>query len=170
MRPDYEGTRAGPYLAGHCSLHWIGRVYSKLKSFFGREKVIVVAQLRETLQWLRAASVDEESARRLAGRGSFLPMLRLDRADLVTCELRQQLAEVQESCQDLLADGGAHYDGQEVNPATVLRALCGEGHPSIPRSGVRSVLLLLVSHGHAHPAGHGTEHHEWYMHLSLGPS
>ena len=102
MRPDYEGTRPGPYLAGHCSLHWIGRVYSRLVRFFGRDKVIVIAQLQETLQWLREASKDEESAQRLAGRSALLPML------------QQQLSEVLESCADLIADGGAHYDGPEV--------------------------------------------------------
>ncbi|CAL1159526.1 unnamed protein product [Cladocopium goreaui] len=152
MRPDYEGTRPGPYLAGHCSLHWIGRVYSRLVRFFGRDKVIVIAQLQETLQWLREASKDEESAQRLAGRSALLPML------------QQQLSELLESCADLIADGGAHYDGPEVNPATVLEVLRGERPRSIS-SRVRSVLLLLVSHGHAHPAGPGTSHHEWYMHL-----
>ena len=57
--------------------------------------------------------------------------------------------------------------GCQVNPATVLEVLRGERPRSIP-SRVRSVLLLLVSHGHAHPAGPGTSHHEWYMHLMLG--
>lgn len=107
MRPDYEGTRPGPYLAGHCSLHWIGRVYSRLVRFFGRDKVVVVAQLHETLKWLREASKDEESAKKLAGRSALLPML------------RQQLAEVLESCADLIADGGAHYDGQEAGPSSI---------------------------------------------------
>ena len=55
---------------------------------------------------------------------------------------------------------------RQVNPATVLEVLRGERPRSIP-SRVRSVLLLLVSHGHAHPAGPGTSHHEWYMHLTL---
>ena len=62
----------------------------------------MVAQLQETLQWLDAASKDEASAERLAGRSSFLPML------------RQQHSEVLESCADLIADGGAHYDGEEA--------------------------------------------------------
>ena len=156
MRPDYEGTRPGPYLAGHCSLQWIGRVYSRLLPFFGQDRVIVVAQLKETLQWLTAASADEQAAQRLAGRASLLPML------------RKQLAEVQESCRDLIAHGGAHYDGEDVNPATVLQVLRGDAPPSkpcVPKHGVRSVLLIFVSHGHAHPAGPGSKHHEWYMHL-----
>ena len=38
MRPSYEGSRPGPYLAGHCSLQWIGRVYGRLVRFFGRHK------------------------------------------------------------------------------------------------------------------------------------
>ncbi len=110
MRPDYEGTRPGPYLAGHCSLQWIGRVYSRLVRFFGRDKVIVIAQLQETVRWLREASKDEEAAKRLAGRSALLPML------------RQQLSEVLESCADLMADGGAHYDGSEVGQ---LREMLG---------------------------------------------
>ena len=158
MRPDYQGTRPGPYLAGHCSLQWVGQVYSRLLPFFGKERVIVIAQLQETLQWLTEASRDAESAERLAGRASLLPML------------QQQLAETLESCRELLVNGGAHYDGQAVNPATVLRVLRGDASeapskPVVPRRGVKSLLLILISHGHAHPAGPETQHHEWYMHL-----
>eukprot|EP00931_Biecheleriopsis_adriatica_P076903 TRINITY_DN50564_c0_g1_i1.p1 TRINITY_DN50564_c0_g1~~TRINITY_DN50564_c0_g1_i1.p1 ORF type:complete len:457 (+),score=64.51 TRINITY_DN50564_c0_g1_i1:35-1372(+) len=156
MRPDFKGTRPGPYLAGHCSLQNIGRAYSMLVPFFGRSRVIVIAQLQETLQWLIAASSSEAQAEKLAGRSTLLAML------------RQQCSEIQESCAQLLADGGADYDGPEVNAATVLHVLSGKspaGKPAVPKEGVRSILLLMVSHGHAHPAGQGSKHHEWYMHL-----
>ena len=158
MRPDYRGTRPGPYLAGHCSLQWVGQVYSRLLPFFGRDRVLVVAQLRETLDWLTEASKDAEAAERLAGRASLLPML------------RQQLLETTESCRELLENGGADYDGSDVNPATILRVLRGDAgdagtKPVIPSRGVKSILLILISHGHAHPAGPTSKHHEWYMHL-----
>lgn len=157
MRPDYEGTRPGPYLAGHCSLQWVGQVYSRLLPFFGKDRVVVIAQLQETLQWLAEASRNAETAEKLAGRSSLLPML------------QQQLIETTESCRELLSNVGADYDGPDVNPATVLRVLRGDigdaPMPVVPKRGVKSLLLILISHGHAHPAGPDTKHHEWYMHL-----
>ncbi|OLP87174.1 Pentatricopeptide repeat-containing protein, chloroplastic [Symbiodinium microadriaticum] len=157
MRPDYEGTRPGPYLAGHCSLQWVGQVYSRLLPFFGKDRVVVIAQLQETLRWLAEASRNTETAEKLAGRSSLLPML------------QQQLIETTESCRQLLSNGGADYDGPDVNPATVLRVLRGDvgdaSVPVVPKRGVKSLLLILISHGHAHPAGPDTKHHEWYMHL-----
>jgi len=157
MRDSADGSRPGPYLAGHCSLHWMGITYDRLVKFFGRSRTIVVAQLAETLDWLRAAAADEHSAARMTGRPSLLPML------------RQKLADAEEVCAGLLADGGADYDGPEVNCATVLRVLRGEssenGARVVPQRGVRSVVLVMVSHGHAHRATPSARHHEWYMHF-----
>mmetsp|Transcript_137954 Transcript_137954/g.440607 ORF Transcript_137954/g.440607 Transcript_137954/m.440607 type:complete len:601 (+) Transcript_137954:891-2693(+) len=156
MRADARATRPGPFLAGHCSLEWVGFAYSRLKKFFGRDRIIVIAQLAETLEWLREASVDEASAARLAGRPSLLAMLRR----------RSQV--MQDACKELLEDGGADYDGIDVNASTLLRVL--KGDPSgkgrcVPQHAVGSTMLVLVSHGHAHPAGPSTTSHEWYMHF-----
>lgn len=156
MREDPKGTRPGPFLAGHCSMQWVGQAYSRLVDFFGRERTIVIAQLAETLTWLRDASTSEQSAERLAGRASLLPML------------RSRLAEIEHDCARLIADGGADHDGAEVNAATVLRVLRGDtrtGGRVVPQHGVGSIVVLFVSHGHAHPAGVGSKHHEWYLHF-----
>lgn len=156
MRPDAKGQRPGPYFAGHCSLNWIGIAYERLLPYFGRDRIIVIAQLKESLDWLEAAAVDEASAERLAGKASLLSML------------RSKLAETQEACAKLIEDGGAHYDGAAVNAATVLRVIRGDsaaGGRVVPPTGVRSMMLVMVSHGHCHPAGPGSRHHEWYMHM-----
>ncbi|CAK0865684.1 unnamed protein product, partial [Prorocentrum cordatum] len=161
MREDFHRTRPGPFLAGHCSLHWVGETYARLRDLFGRERIIVIAQLQETLSWLRRASADETSAAALAGRASLLPML------------RGRLLETERACARLLADGGSDYDGPDVNAATVLHVLRGDASALgerqsrrvVPRRGVGSLLLLLVSHGNAHPAHAGARQHEWYLHF-----
>lgn len=156
MREDPKRTRPGPFLAGHCSMQWIGKAYDRLADFFGRERVIVIAQLAETLSWLREASASEDAAERLAGRASLLQML------------RTRLAEVEHDCSRLISEGGADYDGADVNAATVLRVLRGDvrsGARVVPQSGVGSVVVIFISHGHAHPAGVGLKHHEWYLHF-----
>eukprot|EP00927_Polykrikos_kofoidii_P026221 TRINITY_DN23399_c0_g1_i1.p1 TRINITY_DN23399_c0_g1~~TRINITY_DN23399_c0_g1_i1.p1 ORF type:complete len:507 (+),score=64.64 TRINITY_DN23399_c0_g1_i1:98-1618(+) len=171
MRPDANNTRPGPYLAGHCSLQWVGITYSRLVRFFGRDRVIVIAQLAETLDWLRAASASEAAAERLAGRASLLPML------------RRRLADTERDCAQLIAEGGADYDRNDVNAATVLRVLTGDASPSplfpgrsvteeapadprvVPKLGVGAVVVVFVSHGNVHPAGEKSANHEWYLHL-----
>mmetsp|Transcript_90052 Transcript_90052/g.156040 ORF Transcript_90052/g.156040 Transcript_90052/m.156040 type:complete len:478 (-) Transcript_90052:53-1486(-) len=156
MREDPKRTRPGPFLAGHCSMQWVGKAYDRLINFFGRERTIVIAQLAETLSWLREASASEDAAQRLAGRSSLLQML------------RTRLAEIEHDCARLISEGGADYDGAEVNAATVLRVLRGDirsGGRVVPQSGVGSIVVIFISHGHAHPAGVGLKHHEWYLHF-----
>lgn len=156
MREDPRGTRPGPFLAGHASLQWVGIAFERLLPFFGRERIIVVAQLQETLNWLREASSSEVAAERLAGRTSLLPML------------RSRLVDFERDCARLLQEGGADYDGEAVNPATLVGILSGDagvGGRVLPTCGVANVTLLLVSHGHAHPSFDGAQTHEWYMHF-----
>eukprot|EP00929_Paragymnodinium_shiwhaense_P095678 TRINITY_DN56922_c0_g1_i3.p1 TRINITY_DN56922_c0_g1~~TRINITY_DN56922_c0_g1_i3.p1 ORF type:complete len:471 (-),score=75.96 TRINITY_DN56922_c0_g1_i3:167-1579(-) len=161
MRKDAKKTRPGPYLAGHCSLQWIGITYSRLVDFFGRDRTIVITQLQETLEWLREASKDEEHAQRLAGRATHMPML------------KRRLSETERDCARLIEEGGADYDGASVNPSTVLDVLRGHARANadgstckvVPQKDVGSVVVVFISHGHAHPAGGGTRNHEWYMHF-----
>jgi len=92
----------------------------------------------------------------MAGRASLLSML------------RRRLEEVETSCARLIEDGGTSYDRHHVNPATVLQVLTGDeraGGPVVPSLNVSSVVVVLISHGHAHEASKGSPHHEWYMHF-----
>ena len=74
---------------------------------------IVMVQLRETLEWLSEAAQGEEECRRVTGRGEFLEMV------------RRRLGEVRRDCGRLIEEGGADYDGERVNPATLIHVLLG---------------------------------------------
>ena len=113
MRPDLKKTREGKYLGGHTSLQNIGKVYHSLLEFLLPERIIVIAQLEETLQWLRLAANSEEDCKRMAGKSELLDFM------------RGKLLDTYRDCADLLNNGGADYDGEDVNPATLLHVLTG---------------------------------------------
>ena len=160
MVQDAARTRPGSWLGSHTSLQAIGRAFEVLLPTVGRDRIIVVAQLRETLRWLEEACRDDESCARVAGSARFLPTL------------RRRLGDTRRDCAVLLAHGGADYDFEDVNAATALHVLSGDaaatgGRPVVPRRAT-SVLVLLNSHGNAHPrlADHPDEClDEHYMHF-----
>ena len=160
MVQDAAQTRPGAWLGSHTSLQAIGRAFEVLLPTVGRGRIIVVAQLRETLAWLEDACVDDESCARVAGSARFLPTL------------RRRLDDTRRDCAVLLAHGGADYDGADVHAATALHVLSGDaaatgGRPVVPRRAT-SVFVLLNSHGNAHPRfadrpDEGLDEH--YMHF-----
>lgn len=143
--PDTRGQRPGSWFGGHSSLQSIGWAYQMLVPIIGRERIIVIAQLQETLDWLEEATKSPEDCRRMCGDDKFLPML------------RSKLSETRKDCACLLADGGADYDGVHVNPATVIRVITGQALHSVQRvvpqgaHACGSLMLLMYSHGTAHP-------------------
>lgn len=111
MKADKEGTRPGKYLGSHCSVVNIGRAYAKLVDYLGADRIIVVAQVKETIEWLRAAIASDDECQRLTGRRSLRPLL------------QEKLSTTEVACARLLQEGGPDYDDADVNPATVIR--CG---------------------------------------------
>merc|ERR1711871_1786888 len=123
------------WLGQHCSLPFIGKAYEQCASRIGRERVIVIAQLNETLQWLEEAAETgmpmwcngisvEESASRWTGK----------------------LQETQDACAVLIADGGADYDGAACHPRTVIDVLMGNpraGGRVVPKRGTGAVMIGL---------------------------
>ena len=143
MHQDEAKTRPGAWLGNHTSLQAIGRAFEALLPTVGRERIIVIAQLRETLQWLEAACESEEACERVTGASRFLHTL------------RGRLADTRRDCAVLIAHGGSDYDFTDVNPSTVLHVLGGDadatkGKPVVPTRAA-SVFTLLNSHGNAHP-------------------
>jgi hypothetical protein len=53
-------------------------------------------------------------------------------------------------CQLLLAEGGADYDFEQVNPATIASVLLGEGGGKVVPKDAGSVLFAIYSHGDSH--------------------
>ena len=143
MQQDEAKTRPGAWLGSHTSLQAIGRAFAALLPTVGRERIIVIAQLRETLDWLEAACESEQACERITGSARFLGTL------------RGRLADTRRDCAVLMAHGGADYDGKDVHPASVLHVIAGaaeaaDGRPVVPASAT-SVFVLLNSHGNAHP-------------------
>ncbi len=86
----------------HVSIDYIGRAYSVLKRRLGsRDRIIVIAQVREVADWY-------------ATKADMKKQLWIDKKK-----------NFDATCGELLADGGADYDGTDVNPATVIRVLKG---------------------------------------------
>lgn len=69
------------------------------------------------------------------------------------------LRETQEACDTLIHDGGADYDGADVNPQTLINVLSGvgDGGRVVPVGGGSAVLVALYSHGWSHEAYSGKE-------------
>ena len=102
------------WLGQHCSLEHVGEAYSQCVERFGRERIITMCQLTETLEWL-------ENAGR-TGLPLWSPQMSRDSS--AEC-WRQKLATVTQSCQRLLDDGGADYDREHVNAHTFMQVLTG---------------------------------------------
>eukprot|EP00392_Amoebophrya_sp_AT5.2_P001481 g1483.t1 len=207
MHSDRLRTRPGKYLGGHCSLQNVGRVYESLQPYFGKDRIIVITQLQETLDWLEQVTSSIEQCKALTGKEGI--------EFFNTMQRRRR--ETLRDCAALLENGGADYDFEDVNVWTLLNVLRGansgllsranssssaeceredagagigkqgddRASPASPeRSGARnyqreqkkkkilpprpkSVLVLINTHGNAHPAVQGDEASwdEWYCHF-----
>ena len=102
-----EGPYVDPMKRGmeHTSLTMVGQAYAKLRRHFPRSQIIVIAQLAQHLAWLR--------------EGPF-------RYDFMKEAAPHHIATIEEACQLLLEEGGAHYDGEDVHAATVWSVLIGQ--------------------------------------------
>lgn len=109
MKPDKNKTRAGKYLGSHTSLCSIGTVYAELCKTLDPSRIIVMAQLQETIGWLREVCESDDACGKMAGKVSLRPLM------------VERLKETEASCAELLARGGADYDATSVNPATFIR-------------------------------------------------
>ena len=65
MKQDEAKTRPGAWLGSHTSLQAIGRAFEALMPTVGRERIIVIAQLRETLDWLETACESEAACEKV---------------------------------------------------------------------------------------------------------
>ncbi|KNC50004.1 uncharacterized protein AMSG_05761 [Thecamonas trahens ATCC 50062] len=122
----------GGTMGAHVSLAYIGRAYTTLRKLLPRDRIVVIAQAKETMAWLNKAAS--------TGLPLFSPSMDEARSASRWAEREADMAEAVEM---LMAEGGANYDGQDVNPQTVLNVLRG-------LEGGRSVLFAIYSHGWSH--------------------
>ena len=143
--------RPGADLSGHTSLLHVGHAYQELVPLVGRGRIIVIAQLEETMEWLEQCTASPDACRRMTG---LAPRRSVDG---LLASNKRRLAKMREECACLIADGGADYDREHVNPSTVVRVLTGEplhrGDKVVPKGagqGCSSIILLMYSHGGSH--------------------
>jgi len=130
-------------LGHHCSLPHLGRAYAQIIDHFGRDRVIVIAQLSDVLRSLQKCA---DTGLPLWTKDLPLHQSKSNWASL--------LNHMNDCCGRLIADGGPDYDLDDVNPETVLRVLTGNprkpGDKVLPQSGCKSVLISAYSHGWSH--------------------
>lgn len=138
----WKNTTGERRLGQHCSLRFIGRAYESLVDFFGRDRVIVIAQLKQVLEWLRKAAE--------TGQPAWTTGISDDESRSRWSSL---LADYETDCRRLNEDG-PDYDGDSCHPATVLDVLAGRAESSqgpVVHTGDGSCVLVgLYSHGWSH--------------------
>jgi hypothetical protein len=83
-------------------------------------------------------------------------------------EWTRRLEETTSSCARLIADGGADYDHEHVNPAVFMDVLTGDktGGRVVPSGEGSAVIIGLYSHGWSHEAYEGAERDQMEARLS----
>eukprot|EP00927_Polykrikos_kofoidii_P055407 TRINITY_DN49667_c0_g1_i1.p1 TRINITY_DN49667_c0_g1~~TRINITY_DN49667_c0_g1_i1.p1 ORF type:complete len:681 (+),score=91.27 TRINITY_DN49667_c0_g1_i1:62-2044(+) len=161
-RAAHYGTPTRPWmdLGGEVALfHTLGHIYAQMAAELGSERVIVIAGLKTMREWLRGMASKgyseptelkhQETSKRYYGN-----------LDASRAKWQKRKGEMEIACASLIADGGADYDGVEVNPTTVLQVLSGTsscGGRVLPARGVGSVFFWVTTHGSAHPISVGAE-------------
>ena len=93
----------------HTSLIFIGHAYGQLRhAGVPRSQIIVIAQLQDYLTFLTLGADGK--------LGAGMP----------SAAFQFQKRQVEQSCALLMAEGGAHYDGEDVNPSTFMDVLLGQ--------------------------------------------
>ena len=141
-------------LGGHASITSIGDAYNTLRNHLPRERIIVIAQVNECRLWHDQPFEDKVT----------------EVKDLESAERRRPMwAEKKESfwrhLGQMIEEGGADYDGVDVNPDTVLHVILGEKSTKYPRvveyqKGRTKLFFSLFGHG---SWSGRNENHYFYM-------
>ena len=128
-------------LGGHSSITSIGDAYNTLRRHIPRNRIIVIAQLNECRLWHDQPF--EEKVK--------------DVKDAESAERQRPMwAEKKVSfwkyLGQLIEEGGADYDGADVNPDSVLRVILGERSAKYPKvveyeEGRTKLFFSLFGHG-----------------------
>ena len=138
----------------HTSLAFVGAAYEELRSGgIPKEQIITIVQLNDYLDGLREGAT-----------GAW------EQANGMPARYYDELIETTTSkCARLVAEGGADYDYEDVNPWTVWRCVLGLGEGKVVRD-ASSIFLGIYTHGDNHPTVRGakeqdTMKNEWYAHM-----
>eukprot|EP00928_Gymnodinium_smaydae_P014067 TRINITY_DN15099_c1_g1_i2.p1 TRINITY_DN15099_c1_g1~~TRINITY_DN15099_c1_g1_i2.p1 ORF type:complete len:511 (-),score=65.21 TRINITY_DN15099_c1_g1_i2:137-1609(-) len=148
----YEWQGVAPELREfeHTSVSFVGSAYASLRAAgVPRSNIVTIVQLQDYLNTL----LQGEQGRFDVG--------------IPAKWYAEQRARIEGKCRRLLDEGGANYDGQDVNPSTVWSVLLGESShlsgPVVPRTG--AIVFAIYSHGDSHPAIEGCDTAECFAHF-----
>lgn len=141
----------------HTSIVPMGRAYKFFRQFVPRDRIIVIASVKECLDWHNQSEEDKVSNIQDAERKKRqTEMWKTKKSDFL-------------NAMDLLiSEGGSDYDGDDVNHETLLRVIKGipsEKYPKVIQYSTEShcksrVYMSIFSHGNWSPK---TESHFFYM-------
>ena len=106
----------------HTSIIPIGRAYSFFRSFLPRDRIIVIASLKECLDW-------HELSSEIKVEGITDPT----RKETLTNMWQRKKIEFFQSLNQLISEGGADYDGLDVNIDTLLTVIRGVATEKCPK-------------------------------------
>mmetsp|Transcript_22856 Transcript_22856/g.34102 ORF Transcript_22856/g.34102 Transcript_22856/m.34102 type:complete len:460 (-) Transcript_22856:20-1399(-) len=159
--PKRKWVDLGQQVSFICNL---GRVYKRLCETIGRERIIVIGLLRETISWLKETIKQGHppcEEKELKNLFTYYRLHTEERKKKMVERYKDMLAKIESECALLLKNGGSDYDGKDVNPETVLDVLCGNSQklkgPVVPKKGVKSVFFWMNTHGGHHSVSIGTE-------------
>lgn len=140
----------------HTSVPFVGSAYEALRSAgVPRSSIITIVQLQDYFSTLARGEKGEL----------------IDITGIPPKYYTEQRERTEEKCRRLLAEGGANYDNEDVNPGTVWSVLLGETlggsgtSPVVPADGEGPIIFGIYSHGDCHPAASSGEAAEWFAHF-----
>lgn len=159
---EWQGVEPERREFQHTSVEFVGSAYESLRSAgVPREDIITIVQLSDYLSTLARGEAGEFS----------------ESTGVPAKWYAEQREKTEGRCRRLIDEGGASYDNEDVNPATVWSVLLGEEGgdggggpgdgvcgPVVPIDG-GPILFGVYSHGDRHAAGPGSGATECFAHM-----
>jgi hypothetical protein len=148
-----EHFNAVKHLGGHASIVPIGQAYNTLRKYIPRERIIVIAQTQECLHW-HLQDVSEKV------KGITDPK----RVEVQSAMWEEKKKTFLRHLTPLLEEGGADYEGENVNPETFLHVLGGlqsEKYPRVVKYVPGRTKVFVSMFGHGSWSGKHDNHYFW---------
>ena len=141
----------------------MGVVYRYFSRWVGPERIITIGMLDSTIRWLERCVERGHPPclpEHLEACKAYYRITDDARLEKKKSHYSTQLANLKAACRPILDAGGTDYDGDLVNPQTVVQVLTGEaphGRKCVPKTGARSMFLWFNMHGSDHAVSVGVD-------------
>lgn len=141
----------------------MGVVYRYFSRWVGPERIITIGMLDSTIRWLERCVERGHPPclpEHLEACKAYYRITDDARLEKKKNHYSTQLANLKAACRPILDAGGTDYDGDLVNPQTVVQVLTGEaphGRKCVPKTGARSMFLWFNMHGSDHAVSVGVD-------------